>query len=87
MIEVTAKVQRKTRGAMSNNLERFKTYLAKLNKLGVDMYNDLVFQTMKKRGTLEEKYTQAAEKVKGSFRGNYQKWYRRVFESMTSSAG
>lgn len=60
---------------MSNNLERFKSELAKLNKLGVDMYNDLVFQAMKKGGKLEEKYMQAAEKVKGSFRGNYQKWY------------
>jgi len=41
---------------MSNNLERFKGELAKLDKLGVDMYNDLIFQVMKKRGkgTLEE---------------------------------
>jgi hypothetical protein len=60
---------------MSTNLERFKSDLANLDKLGVDMYNDLVFQIKKRNGKLEEKYAQAAEKVRGSFKGNYQKWY------------
>ena len=60
---------------MSTNLERYKTDLAKLIELGKEMSLDLLYRTFSDRATLNEENLEAAEKIKGSFEKNYQRWY------------
>jgi hypothetical protein len=61
---------------MSTNLERFKSDLVKLGKLGVNMHNDIFFQYHSKQGKeLEKEQELLAETVRGYFRVHYQNWY------------
>jgi hypothetical protein len=60
---------------MDSNLNAFKDDLKKLVSLGQAMKLDLTFRTMQEGNKLEVKYQEAAEKIKGSFEKNYQKWY------------
>lgn len=60
---------------MSTNLDRFKDDLKKLISLGQEMNLDLTCRSMQESKRLEAKYEETANKIKGSFEKNYQRWH------------
>jgi hypothetical protein len=60
---------------MSSNLEKWKTDLAKLIHLGDEMSLDLRLRSPGQLEKLESEYQKTADRIKGSFEKNYQRWY------------
>ncbi|MDP9098777.1 MAG: hypothetical protein M3N48_07265 [Verrucomicrobiota bacterium] len=58
---------------MSTNLDRFKTDVTKLIVLGSEMALDLSFRDSSRKTDAKER--DLADKVKGSFEKDYQRWY------------
>jgi hypothetical protein len=60
---------------MTTNLSRYKADLEKLIKLGDSMDLDLTLRYMLDEGKLDQEKKKVAEKLKGTFESNYQRWY------------
>jgi hypothetical protein len=60
---------------VTNNLTRYRADLQRLLQLGDSMRHDLVFTNVQKTRKLSDDEKNAAIKVKGAFRGEYQNWY------------
>ena len=60
---------------MSSNLDRYKTDLNKLIKLGETMEADLTVRAIEKEGKINEMLKELKKHVTGSFEKNYQNWY------------
>ena len=60
---------------MTTNLSQFKKELEKLIALGKAMQLDLRFRSMAKAGKLDADRGKIANKIKGQFESEYQRWY------------
>lgn len=60
---------------MSSNLEKYKSDLAALVKLGTEMELDLVFRHLAEKNELDDEQSKIAKKVEGTFEREYQRFY------------
>ena len=58
-----------------SNLDKYKEDLGKLVAFGEKMELDLTFRYLADQGELSDKNKEVAKKIKGSFEGEYQRWY------------
>ena len=58
-----------------SNLDKYKEDLGKLVALSEKMELDLTFRYLADQGELSDKNKEVAKKIKGSFEGEYQRWY------------
>ncbi len=60
---------------MSTNLDRYRSDLDALTKLGDTMQADLQLRYLETQGKLSKEEKEAAKKLQGSFERDYQRWY------------
>jgi len=60
---------------MASNLDKYKSDLDRLVKLGEAMQLDLSCRHTKDLGKIDKRLKEAAEEIKGSFERLYQRWY------------
>ena len=58
-----------------SNIDKYKTDLESLSKLGEKMDLDLTFRHMKDQGELDKKLQNSAKKINGCLEKEYQSWY------------
>ena len=60
---------------MASNLDRYRTDLQRLAKIGAEMRQDLALMILEQRGKLTEEQARDRKKVDGAFAEHYQRWY------------
>lgn len=60
---------------LMSNIDKYKTDLESLSKLGEKMDLDLTFRHMKDQGELDKKLQNSAKKINGCLEKEYQSWY------------
>lgn len=64
---------------MNSNLDKYKSDLSALDKLGAKMNLDLAFNCQKVTGSTSKNKLGEYKKVEGAFRNEYQRWYTEAF--------